>query len=71
MGLRDWSGGEIFGKKIKTLWGGIITKVKWKHRFNKYTKRRDLKTKRGNYGEREGEKERQKERENWVYDMRI
>ena len=34
MGLRVWSGGEIFGKKIKTLWGGhnvpplIITKVK-------------------------------------------
>ena len=22
MGLRVWSGGEIFGKKIKTLWGG-------------------------------------------------
>ena len=29
MGLRVWSGAEIFGKKIKTLWGGpIITKVK-------------------------------------------
>ena len=34
MGLRVWSGGEIFGKKIKTLWGGtlcpplIMTKVK-------------------------------------------
>ena len=34
VGLRGWSGGEIFGKKIKTLWGGhivpplIITKVK-------------------------------------------
>ena len=33
VGLRVWSGGEIFGKKIKTLWGGhnvpplIITKV--------------------------------------------
>ena len=22
VGLRVWSGGEIFGKKIKTLWGG-------------------------------------------------
>ena len=22
MGLRVWSGGEIFGKKIKTKWGG-------------------------------------------------
>jgi len=21
VGLRVWSGGEIFGKKIKTLWG--------------------------------------------------
>ena len=35
MGVRVWSGGEIFSKKIKTLWGGhirppppIITKVK-------------------------------------------
>ena len=36
MGLRVWSGEEIFSKKIKTLWGGhirpppplIITKVK-------------------------------------------
>ena len=34
VGLRVWSGGEIFGIKIKTLWGGahkapppIITKV--------------------------------------------
>ena len=23
MGLRVWSGGESFGKKIKTLWGGL------------------------------------------------
>ena len=34
MGLRVWSGGEIFGKKIRTLWGAhkapppIKTKVK-------------------------------------------
>ena len=33
MGLRVWSGGETFDKKIKTLWGAhkappIITKVK-------------------------------------------
>ena len=33
MGLRVWSGGEIFGKKIKTLWGAhkappIKSKVK-------------------------------------------
>ena len=28
MGLRVWSGGEIFSKKIKNTLGGHITKVK-------------------------------------------
>ena len=27
VGIRVWSGGEIFSKKIKTLWGGTIHKA--------------------------------------------
>ena len=44
MGLRVWSGGEMFGKKIKTLWGGhnvpplIITKVNRNCIFRKTNK---------------------------------
>ena len=41
MGLRVWSGGEIFSKKIKTKWGGghikIITKGKKKNPKNSFT----------------------------------